>query len=91
VAYIFIKMPISGGNPDFGVKHPFDYGTEEPLSEQVKVLMFKNEGGASKYSFAQKLHGSRFSPRSTRTIFSNKEAIALNTVPKVELLVYKII
>lgn len=28
-----------GGNPDFGVKYRFDYGREEPLSEQVKVLM----------------------------------------------------
>jgi hypothetical protein len=27
------------GNPDFGTKYRFDYGREEPLSEQVKVLM----------------------------------------------------
>ena len=32
-------MSRPGGNPDFGVKHRFDYGREEPLSEQVKVLM----------------------------------------------------
>lgn len=29
-----------GGNPDFGTKYRFDYGREEPLSEQVKVLMY---------------------------------------------------
>ncbi len=28
-----------GGNPDFGTKYRFDYGREEPLSEQVKVLV----------------------------------------------------
>jgi hypothetical protein len=28
-----------GGNPDFGSKYRFDYGRDEPLSEQVKVLM----------------------------------------------------
>jgi predicted DNA-binding protein len=27
------------GNPDFGTKYRFDYGRDEPLSEQVKVLM----------------------------------------------------
>jgi len=27
------------GNPDFGTKYRFDYGREQPLSEQVKVLM----------------------------------------------------
>lgn len=32
-------MARPGGNPDFGTKHRFDYGREEPLSEQVKVLM----------------------------------------------------
>jgi hypothetical protein len=26
-----------GGNPDFGTKYRFDYGREEPLSEQVKA------------------------------------------------------
>ena len=29
-----------GGNPDFGTKYRFDCGREEPLSEQVKVLMY---------------------------------------------------
>ena len=33
------KMARPGGNPDFGTKYRFDYGREEPLSEQVKVLM----------------------------------------------------
>ncbi len=33
------KMARPGGNPDFGKKYRFDYGREEPLSEQVKVLM----------------------------------------------------
>ena len=28
------------GNPDFGTKYRFDYGRDEPLSEQVKVLMY---------------------------------------------------
>ncbi len=32
-------MARSGGNPDFGTKYRFDYGREEPLSEQVKVLV----------------------------------------------------
>ena len=32
-------MARPGGNPDFGKKYRFDYGREEPLSEQVKVLM----------------------------------------------------
>lgn len=32
-------MARPGGNPDFGTKYRFDYGREEPLSEQVKVLM----------------------------------------------------
>ncbi|ELS04843.1 Replication regulatory protein RepB [Xenococcus sp. PCC 7305] len=27
------------GNPDFGTKYKFYYGRDEPLSEQVKVLM----------------------------------------------------
>ncbi|VEP12899.1 conserved hypothetical protein [Hyella patelloides LEGE 07179] len=31
-----------GGNPDFGTKYRFDYGRDEPLSEQVKVLMHPN-------------------------------------------------
>lgn len=30
------------GNPEFGVKYRFDYGREEPLSSQVKVLMHPN-------------------------------------------------
>lgn len=32
-------MARPGGNPDFGTKYRFDYGREEPLSEQVKVLV----------------------------------------------------
>lgn len=32
-------MARPGGNPDFGSKYRFDYGRDEPLSEQVKVLM----------------------------------------------------
>lgn len=32
-------MARPGGNPDFGTKYKFDYGRDEPLSEQVKVLM----------------------------------------------------
>ncbi len=32
-------MARPGGNPDFGTKYRFDYGRDEPLSEQVKVLM----------------------------------------------------
>lgn len=32
-------MSRKGGNPDFGTKYRFDYGREEPLSAQVKVLM----------------------------------------------------
>lgn len=32
-------MARPGGNPDFGTKYRFDYGREERLSEQVKVLM----------------------------------------------------
>ena len=32
-------MARPGGNPDFGNKYRFDYGRDEPLSEQVKVLM----------------------------------------------------
>ena len=32
-------MARPGGNPDFGTKYRFDYGREEPLSEQVKVLL----------------------------------------------------
>ncbi len=26
-----------GGNPDFGTKYRFDYGRQQPLSEQVKA------------------------------------------------------
>jgi hypothetical protein len=33
-------MARPGGNPDFGTKYRFSYGREEPLSEQVKVLMY---------------------------------------------------
>lgn len=33
------QMARPGGNPDFGAKYRFDYGREEPLSEQVKVLV----------------------------------------------------
>ncbi len=33
-------MARPGGNPDFGTKYKFDYGRDEPLSEQVKVLMY---------------------------------------------------
>ena len=33
------QMVRPGGNPDFGNKYRFDYGRDEPLSEQVKVLM----------------------------------------------------
>lgn len=32
-------MPNLKGNPDFGTKYRFDNGREQPLSEQVKVLM----------------------------------------------------
>jgi hypothetical protein len=32
-------MARPGGNPDFGTKYRFDNGRDEPLSEQVKVLM----------------------------------------------------
>ncbi|MDJ0536429.1 MAG: CopG family transcriptional regulator [Xenococcaceae cyanobacterium MO_207.B15] len=32
-------MSRPGGNPDFGTKYRFNYGRDEPLSEQVKVLM----------------------------------------------------
>jgi predicted DNA-binding protein len=32
-------MKRAKGNPDFGTKYRFDYGRDEPLSEQVKVLM----------------------------------------------------
>ena len=32
-------MARPGGNPDFGIKYRFDYGRDEPLSEQVKVMM----------------------------------------------------
>jgi hypothetical protein len=35
-------MSRRGGNPDFGTKYRFDNGREEPLSEQVKVLMHPN-------------------------------------------------
>ncbi|BAZ22014.1 hypothetical protein NIES4073_28950 [Kalymmatonema gypsitolerans NIES-4073] len=34
-----VQMARPGGNPDFGTKYRFGYGREEPLSEQVKVLM----------------------------------------------------
>ncbi len=27
------------GNPDFGVKYRFDYGRDEPLTEQVKAVV----------------------------------------------------
>jgi hypothetical protein len=30
-------MARPGGNPEFGTKYRFDYGREEPLSEQVKA------------------------------------------------------
>lgn len=30
-------MARPGGNPDFGTKYRFDFGREEPLSEQVKA------------------------------------------------------
>ena len=30
-------MARPGGNPDFGTKYKFDYGRDEPLSEQVKA------------------------------------------------------
>lgn len=32
-------MPNLKGNPDFGKKYRFDYGREEPLSEQVKAAV----------------------------------------------------
>ncbi|MDF5728031.1 MAG: CopG family transcriptional regulator [Rhizonema sp. PD38] len=35
-------MARPGGNPDFGTLYRFDYGREERLSEQVKVLMHSN-------------------------------------------------
>lgn len=32
-------MPNPRGNPDFGVKYRFDYGRDQPLTEQVKAVV----------------------------------------------------
>ncbi len=39
LSYTWI-MARPGGNPDFGSKYRFDHGREEPLSEQLKLLVY---------------------------------------------------
>jgi hypothetical protein len=33
-------MARPGGNPDFGTKYKFDFGRNQPLSEQVKAVVY---------------------------------------------------
>ena len=33
-------MARPGGNPDFGTKYKFDFGRNQPLTEQVKAVVY---------------------------------------------------